>query len=255
MTYRVRTIAIAVALALVAAILVSLYVAGVKRRTDAAAEIVEVYVAQKDIPAGTAGEDLVKKGMLAKAEIPRERVVGGTISQPDQLSGLVSKQLVLTGEQVTTRRFSTPAERGVRAELKGTLRAVQVPGDPNQLLAGTLRAGDRVDVIGNIKIPGTQNDERFTRIVLRDIEVLRAPQVQKGSTKVASGPQSDVFALLAVSDTQVQKLFYVMKNSDWTFQLRPPASADDSPETVETADTILRDGLRGAQLTSIGGSR
>ena len=53
--------------------------------------------------------------------------------------------------------------------------------------------------------------------------------------------------LLAVSDTQVQKLFHVQRHGEWTLQLRPVVDAVDSPESMETNLTILRDGLRGGQ--------
>jgi len=249
MTYRMRTILIAVALALLAAILVSIYVTSYQNRVDKKVESVEVYVAGRDIPAGTAAEDLVKNGYVTKATVLRKNVVPGAVAQPDQLQGLVAKQSVFEGEQLTTRRFSTPAERGVRAELKGNLRAVQVAGDEFQLLAGTLRAGDHVDVVANIKLPSEQ-DLHATRIVLRNIEVLRPPQGTPADVKL-TGPTQNASVLLAVTDTQVQKLFFVMKNSDWTLQLRPPTNADDSPESVEWAGSLLTDGIRGNQLSGL----
>jgi hypothetical protein len=36
-----------------------------------------------------------------------------------------------------------------------------------------------------------------------------------------------------------------MKHGDWTLQLRPVVDAVDSPETIETAVSLMRDGLRG----------
>ena len=53
--------------------------------------------------------------------------------------------------------------------------------------------------------------------------------------------------LLAVSDTQVQKLFHATHHGEWALQLRPVVDAVDSPESLETNLTILRDGLRGGQ--------
>ena len=63
--------------------------------------------------------------------------------------------------------------------------------------------------------------------------------------------------LLAVTDTQVQKLFHVIKHGQWSFELRPPLKSNDSPEAVAYAGSILTDGLRGAQLERIqsGGTR
>ncbi|MBA2460872.1 MAG: Flp pilus assembly protein CpaB [Actinobacteria bacterium] len=254
MTYRLRNILVAVALALVAALLTSFYVTNYQRNVRSDETNVSVFVAARDIPVGTAGADLARMGLLEKSEIVRRTVVPGAISNPGQLSELVAVQPVYSGEQVSTRRFATPAERGIRAQIKGTMRAIQVPGDSNQLLSGTLRAGDRIDVVASIKLGG--NAEVYaTRIVLRDIEVLKAAAGVGGSTKLAS-TNDGLSVLLAVTDTQVQKLFHVLKHGEWSFELRPPLKSNDSP-AVAYAGSILTDGLRGAQLKRIqsGGTR
>jgi len=246
MTYRVRNIAIAVTLGLVAALLTSFYVSNYQRDIRAGEEQVPIYVAARDIPAGTAGADISRRGLLEQTEIVRRSVVPGAISTPSQLDDLVATQPILAGEQVSTRRFATPAERGIRAQLKGTMRAFQVPGNQHQLLAGTLRAGDRVDVIASLKVSANQ-DVFATRIVLRDIEVLRAAG-GAGATDTSIGGSSALSVLLAVTDTQVQKLFHVTQHGEWSLELRPPVKANDSPEAVAYAASIMRDGLRGPAL-------
>ena len=255
MTYRLRNIVIAVALALVAALLTMFYVSNYQRNVRSDETNVAIYVAAKDIPAGTSGTDAARKGMFEKTEIVRRNVVPGAISNPSQLEELVATQPILAGEQVTTRRFATPAERGVRAQLKGTMRAVQVPGDQHQLLAGTLRAGDRIDVVASIKV-NPDKDVYATRIILRDVEVLKPASAAKADVQLTSSG-GGAFALLAVTDTQVQKLFHVMKHGDWSLQLRPPLNANDSPETVAWAGSILADGLSAYQLQRLqtGGPR
>ena len=254
MTYRLRNIVIAVTLALVAALLTSFYVTNYQRNVQKDETNVEVFVAAQDIPVGMSGAEAARKGLLEKTEIVRRNVVPGAISNPAQLEELVATQPVLAGEQVTTRRFATPAERGVRAQLKGTMRAVQVPGDQNQLLAGTLRAGDRIDVIASVKVV-PDREVYATRIVLRDIEVLKAASGAKADVQLTS--TAGLSVLLAVTDTQVQKLFHVLKHGEWSLQLRPPLNANDSPESVAWVGTILADGLRGRQLEQLqaGGSQ
>lgn len=250
MTYRVRNISIAIALALVAALLTSYYVSNFQRNVRADESNVRVYVAARDIPAGTAGEEAGKLGLLKQVEIVRRSVVPGAVSAPSQLDGLVSAQATFAGEQVSTRRFVTPAQRGVRAELRGNQRAIMVPGDSFQLLSGTLRTGDRVDVVASLKLPG-DGDIRASRIVLRDIRVLEAPKGAGADVKLTGGAGGNLSVLLAVTDTQVQKLFFVMENSDWTLQLRPPVKAADSPERVESVGSLLRDGLSANRLAQL----
>jgi len=256
MTYRLKNISIAIALALVAALLATFYVTNYQRSVRHDEANVQVFVAARDIPAGTDGADVVAKGMLTKADVVRRSVVPGSISDPAQIDELVATQPIFAGEQVTTRRFATPAERGIRAQLTGTMRAIQVAGDQHQILAGTLRAGDRVDVIASVKVDGDK-EIHATRIVLRDIEVLKAPAGASAETKLG-GLNAGLSVLLAVTDTQVQKLFHVLKHGDWSLELRPPVKASDSPETVILVGSILRDGLRRGQLDQLesgGGTR
>jgi Flp pilus assembly protein CpaB len=240
MTYRIRNVAIAIGLALVAMMLTLFYVTNYKRSVQDDAASVNVYVAAHDIEAGQAGADLVKQHDLTLAKVERRHVVPGAISSPDQVENLVLAGPLYAGEQVTLRRFTDVAAQGIRAQLKGTQRAVQVAGDPNQLLAGTLKAGDHVDVVANLRTKVDQNASA-TRLVLRDITVLSGPD-ESAVAKVSSGGATSV--ILAVTDTQVQRLFFVLKNADWTLELRPVVDAADSAERIETLDSVLREGVR-----------
>jgi len=252
MTYRVKNITIAVALALVAALLTSFYVTNYQRNVRQDETNVPVFVAASDIPAGTSGAEIETRGLLERAEIVRRSVVPGAISSPEQVADLVSTQPIFAGEQVTTRRFATPSQRGIKAQLTGVQRAIAVAGDEQQLLAGTLRPGDRVDVVTSFEDP-PRSGIFYSRIVLRDIQVLKAPVSGTAAEGITAGAQGGGFAAtLAVTDTQVQKLFWSMKNGDWHLELRPPVDAADSPENVESSRSILREGVRPKQLEDAG---
>lgn len=238
MTYRIRNILIAVGLALVAMMLTLFYVTNYKRSVQKSAASVSVYVAARDIPSGTAGADIVKGHELKAETVQRRDVVPGAISSPDQIASLVTTAPVYAGEQVTVRRFSDVAAQGIRSQLKGTMRAVQVAGDPNQLLAGTLQAGDHVDLVANLRL-NSQSTAAATRIVLRDLTVLTPPS---DTSKLSQGSSGSSSVILAVTDTQVQRLFFVMKNADWTLELRPVVNAADSSERIDTLNTVLGEG-------------
>jgi Flp pilus assembly protein CpaB len=241
MTYRIRNVLIAVGLALVAMMLTLFYVTNYKRSVQKSTSGVPVYVAAKDLTAETSGADIVKQHDLRVETVQKRDVVPGAISSPSDIAGLVLSAPVYAGEQVTLRRFSDAAAQGIRSQLKGTLRAVQVAGDPNQLLAGTLVAGDHVDLVANLRID-PNSTATATRIVLRNLTVLTAPSDPAlGKVSTPSGSSS---AILAVTDTQVQRLFFVMKNADWTLELRPVVGAVDSPERIETLSTVLQAGAK-----------
>jgi Flp pilus assembly protein CpaB len=261
MTYRLRNIGLAIALAAVAVLLVFYYVAQERGRLQEDQELVSVWVATKDIPAGTAGAELQSGGYVEEKEVERAALSSSALLDPEDVTGKVVVNQIYKGEQVNVLRFRSESQRGVRAQISGNLRAIEVPGGRQQLLAGTLQAGDHIDIVATIKykfvnfgdVPeGTSNEElTATRVVLRDILVLRPPQ----STTVArgiseGGPNQSLSALLAVTDAQSQKLHFVTRpdGPEWTFALRPPADSADSPESVETVATVLLDGLKGQQI-------
>ena len=253
MSYRIRNIGLAIGLALIAALLVSFYVSNYRKNVQQGEGTVKVWVASLDIPAGTPGSEVVGKGMLESELIAKRNVAPGAIANPDQIAKLVAVDPVYAGEQVTTRRFATVEEKGIRSQLTGAQRAVQVPGDRHQLLVGILQAGDRVDIVGSFNVPEA-NQHHYSRTVLRDILVLRAASAQGGAAeKITSGPtgSSTIAVVLALTDSQAQKLFWLMQNGEWTFELRPTDEPADSPQTVESAETLLLDGLKTEQLQAV----
>jgi len=257
MTYRLRNIASAVALAVLAAMIVSFYVKQQKQDLQKGQTLTAVYVAKENIPAGTPGSEIASK--VERVEVAKDASAPGAIVRPEDLEGKVSTEQIYANEQVSLLRFANPTEQGVRAKLSGTLRAVQVPGDEHQLLSGTLNDGDRVDVVANLKYKlvnfgrsggGDAQENVATRTVLRDVLVIQAT-VTSGDSKRLSADSENKFVLLALTDAQSQKLFFVMRNGEWTLQLRPVKDPADSPESIETVATVLGDGLSKTQLDQL----
>ena len=260
MTYRVKNITIAVALALVAALLTSFYVTNYQRNVRKDETNVPVWVAKRDIPAGTSGADIERKGLLEKSEIVRRSVVPGAISNPDQVADLVATQPIYAGEQVSTRRFASPSQRGIQSQLTGVQRAIVDPRRRAPAAGRHAQAGRQGRPRRHLRRQGPESgtDIFFTRIVLRDIEVLRAPcGAADDGQKISSGPQSGAFSvMLKVTDTQVQKLHWVFTTAEaWHLELRPGTDAADSPENVESWYSVLREGVRPKQLEDAGAGR
>ena len=251
MTHRLRNIFIAVVMALLAAVLTSVYVTNYERNVKDDAEPEVVFIATKDVAPGTAAEDVV--GSFEETKIPHGNVVPGAIESRAELQGKVATQWIFAEEQVTVRRFADVGQGGVRAELKGNLRAFQIQGDQNQVLAGTLRKGDRVDIVAafEYKIGESANSYTASRVVLRDVLVLKAPEGAALGSKITSAGSEEFPVMLQVTDAQAPKVEFVITSVKtgtgsvvgWNLQLRPPTKAEDSPESIQTLDTILRDGL------------
>jgi Flp pilus assembly protein CpaB len=242
MNYRVKNIGIAVGLAALAAILTSVYVVNYKRHVQQGEGKVTVLVAAKDIPAGTAGADIIDQKMLKEQTVPRKAIVAGAISTPEQLAQYVATQDVYEGEQVSTRRFAPPKEQGIRSQIKGTQRAYELGGESHQLLAGTLKAGDHVDVVGGWTIKNAKDeDAAVTRVVLRNLLVMRAPEGTSSATVTTPGAGGESVQL-RVSDAQAQKLHWIQENGSFYLTLRPPVNSLDSANTFQDSRLMFFDG-------------
>ncbi|MFL5966018.1 MAG: Flp pilus assembly protein CpaB [Gaiellaceae bacterium] len=236
MTYRVKNIGIAVILAAFAGLLTIFYVANYKRHVQHGEKNVSVLVAARDIPAGTTGSEVVEQHYLKEATVARRSVVPGAISKPDQLNSLVVTQQVFRGEQVTARSFGTRTELGVRAQIRGNERAFELPGGANDLLAGTIKEGDHIDVVANWLSP-EGGETHVSKVILRNLLVLRAPEEPSSSAKLA-GPNQDFSIQLRVTDAQSQKLYWAEQNGKLSLELRPPADSTDSPRSIDNARTL-----------------
>ena len=77
---------------------------------------------------------------------------------------------------------------------------------------------------------------------------MKAPVLGGTAEKVTAGASSPYSAIVAVTDLQIQKLEWAKVNGDWHLALRPGIDAADSPENVESAHSVLREGVSPKQL-------
>lgn len=238
MTYRVKNIGIAVVLAAFAGLLTIFYVTQYKRHVQHGESKVSVLVAARDIPAGTTGAEVVEQHYLKTETVPRRTVVPGAISDSSQLNNQVATEQIYRGEQVTAARFGSTNELGIRAQLKGTERAMQLEGDENELLVGTLQAGDHVDVVVTWTHPECSSCVHVSKVIVRNLLVLTPPG-GSASTKVGES-DTGLSVQLRATDQQMQKIYWARKNGVLSLLLRPPADAQNSPRSVDNTRSLFR---------------
>jgi len=231
-SYRTRNILIAAGLGVLAIVLTLVYVSHAKKSQSAAvAAPVQVLVASHTIPIGTPGATLAGSGWLVAKMFQPSEVPAGAVKTKAQLAGLVAIQTTYAGEQLVAQRFGTTQQEGLLADLHGANRVVQVPGDANQLLAGTLKMGNTVDVVGSIKAPES-GQNHYATTFLRDLLVVSTP------SKPSTG-QTTTSVELRVTTEQAQRLFWLEKNADWSLLLRPATKAVDKVAPPTSASNLL----------------
>jgi len=237
MTYRVKNIGIAVVLAAFAGLLTIFYVANYKRHVQNGENKVSVLVAARDIPAGTTGSEVVEQHYLKTESVPHRTVVPGAISSTDQLNNQVATDQIYRGEQVTALRFGSTQELGIRSLLKGNERAMQLSGDTNELLVGTLKEGDHVDVLATWQHPECSSCAHVSKVIVRNLLVLKAADAT-ADTKL--GAQQDAFSVqLRATDQQWQKTYWARKWGVLSLLLRPASGSTNSPRSVDDTNTLF----------------
>jgi Flp pilus assembly protein CpaB len=237
---RLRNLALPLGLAALAAILVGIYITTFRNSVTHGAGLVKVLVAARDIPAGTDGSSIAGGGYLKTQTVPRRAVVPGSVTTAAPLTSLIAGGVIYKGEQITLRQFKPIAQGGIFAKFSGTERVVVVPGEPRQILAGTVSAGDRVDVVANVKYTVGGIDRATTRVVLRNVLVLKSPDESDAGTV---GTADSASITLAMTDRESQTMLWSMKNGSWFLALRPTSRPFNSRPNVDTLYSILSRGL------------
>jgi Flp pilus assembly protein CpaB len=237
---RIRNLALPLGLAALAAILVGIYITSFRNSVTHGAGLVKVLVASRDIPAGTDGSSIAGGSYLTSQTVPRRAVVPGSVTSAAPLTSLVTGGTIYKGEQITLRQFKPIAQGGIFARFSGTERVVTVPGEPRQVLSGTVAAGDHVDVVANVKYTVGNVDRATTKVVLRNLLVLKSPDESDKGTIGTTGSAS---ITLVMTDQQSETLLWAMQNGTWFLTLRPTSHPRNSGPAVENLYSILSRGL------------
>ena len=146
---RVIAAVLAIVLAALGIVLVLRYAQNADQRALEGMETRRVFVATEPIPEGTPAAELA--GLTEARQVPEAYLIGGVVTDLDDLEGEVALADVPEGEQLSTARFATPDEIRGRDDFQlpeeaQDLHQVTVPLGTARSLGGDIAAGDRVGV-------------------------------------------------------------------------------------------------------------
>ena len=204
------TVAVAAVGALLAAAVFLGYLHRYRSTVNESTAPMTVLVAKDFIEKGTPGNVVGSEGFFQTASTPKDDLKEGAISDPDSLRGLVAKNDIYPGQQLTIADFGpTPAD-ALTNEIAGDERAISMALDSAHGMIGNVRAGDRVDVYGAFNVrrlrpDGTVDPDAVERPVLKllveDVLVLDS---QKGRRPASEPGRSRRRTSLSVSATSRQ---------------------------------------------------
>jgi len=248
LTSRFGAAGAAVVLALAAAALVVVYMQNHDTGLKTSSGDVTVLVATRTIPEFTPANQVVDAKMFREDKVSADAVADGAITDPDQLKGLVARNDVYPGEQLTTNQFQRSDTTNVAVKLQPDQRAIAFPVDPASGMIGQLQSGDHVDVVATFDvIPVGKNGVPLTgaqaipltRTIVSNALVLTAPASSSGTTSHGDSAHGPSLTLAIQTDEVNSILFAQQKGSIW-FALRPPGSAQDIGDKIVDVDAVLR---------------
>jgi Flp pilus assembly protein CpaB len=231
---RQGTIVVGVAAAVLAAILLLVYLSHYRNSVKGSTEPVTVLVAKSLIPKGTSGTSLATKSLFVVTTIPKGQLKLGAISDPGVLHGTFATADIYPRQQLTSADFAPASVGALAAQLSGSWRAFALPAlDAAHGLAPDVQPGDHVDVYGQLN--GT------TGLVLSNVLVLASPtQATAGSTAPVSGNY-----ILRVPTAKAPRFAYVGQNGSFWLVLRPGREASTThPAFVTASNAFLHRGER-----------
>jgi Flp pilus assembly protein CpaB len=227
-------ITIAAVSAALAGMLLLAFVSQYKKDVQAGTLEQPALVADRLIPKGTAGSVVASDGLFRPTSVQQETLESGALASAALLQGKVATRDIYPGEQLTAADFTTSADP-IRSPLRGVQRAMEVPIDSAHGMVGTLRAGDKVDIIAGFNAAGasTGRGRPEQRTLATDVLVLKAAD--------GSGKRANAEAKLAVRlpVDQAAKVAFASDNGVVWFILRPPAGAKDPAPSAVTLDALL----------------
>ena len=176
---RIRNVLVPAALAVLAAVLVGVYIASYRNNVNEGAGLVTSSSPLATFRPEPQGSSVASGGYLKTESVPKRTLVDGSVASAAPLTSKVTADPIYKGEQITLRQFKPLAQAGIFAKFSGRQRAIAVLGTPSQMLAGTLKDGDRVDVVATVRYH-TGPARATTRVVLKNLLVLDSSRRRQG---------------------------------------------------------------------------
>jgi Flp pilus assembly protein CpaB len=234
-TSRGGAVALGIAAAVLAGILLLVYLDRYRDSVRAENANTPVLVAKRLIEKGTSGTQVARRDQYQAADLPRDDVKEGAIADPAYLDGRVAVNDILPGQQLTTADFTTAPSSSVTTKLVGPQRAISVDIDNVHGSLSQLRAGDRIDIYVGL---GSRGGQQVVKLFRANVYVMAVPGQTEGR-ELTGTPQSSNL-ILQINQRDAAEFAYVADNTQLWFILRPLQGATRTRPDTATAATVLR---------------
>jgi Flp pilus assembly protein CpaB len=235
------TIIVAAAAALLAGILILIYLNGYRSSVKAEGAPVTVLIAQDNIPKGTSGTVIASNGLFKTTTMRESQLREGAFSDPTNLDGKAATHEIYKGAQLTASDFAAAGEE-LPSQLIGKERMIAIPLDAAHGLIGEVEAGNHIDIFAGFSVVPTNADgtpvagaqsRAILKRIITDIPVVRV------AGKTGSLGSTSTKVIVKLTDKQAADLAFSSDNGKVWLALRPGAGAESSPPNIVTLETLL----------------
>jgi Flp pilus assembly protein CpaB len=229
---RRATIGVGIASAVLAALVLIVYLNRYRESVNVGSQPLGVVVAKRLITKGTSASVIASQGFSDVLTIPRDQVKSGAVADPATLRGRVAVADIYPGQQLTLADFSATTTEAIPTRLIGAERAIAIPLDSSHGMTGQVVAGDHVDLYVGI---GSESGS-ILKLLLADVLVLAAPS---GGGEGAAGGDSKNF-VFRVKSSAAPKLAFASDHGQLWLVLRPSNNAEKTPAQVVNLQSLLK---------------
>jgi Flp pilus assembly protein CpaB len=219
------TIILGIGAAVLAAIVLLVYLNQYRNSVDGGAQPMSLLVAKSLIQKGTPGDVVGTSSLFQVSSIPRSQVKTGAFVDPKTLTGKVAAADVYPGQQLTATDFVVGNPNALTQKLARDQRAVVVALDSPASVGGQIVAGDHVDIWVAFNAQGSNGVSRpIVREAFQNMQVLG---LTGGNVTFRATPR------------QAGQLIFASQNAKLWLVLRPAVGSTNSkPPTVSANDLL-----------------
>jgi Flp pilus assembly protein CpaB len=230
------TVMLGAASAVLAAVLLLVYLGQYRKSVSSGAAPITVLVADKLISKGTSASVIGSDGLMQALTIPRDQAKEGAVSDPVLLKGRVAVQDIYPGQQLTLADFTAATTNAIPTKLVRDERAIAVPFDTSHGMIGYVEPGDRVDIYVGL-YDEAASAGAVLRLLAENVYVMSAPGAASGSGIGGNNTSNFVFRTRGV---EAAKIAWSADNGTLWIVLRPGNNAKPVRPGNITGQTILR---------------
>lgn len=184
----------------------------------ASGNFVKVAVAKVKIPA----RQPIGDQMLEFKEIPSNYVEPSVIVKKEDVVGKIARSDIYPGEQILKDKVANPKDsgEGLAMLVEPGRRAITVAVNDVTGVAGLLKPGDRVDILGTVS--ATQ-DTTITSLIVQNIKVLAVNRNMSAGTGIDEKLPQNSTLTLSVDPWEAQHLTLACEKGSIRVLLRTPS--------------------------------